>query len=234
MGTDRGITVAEAAERLDRSKMSVHRLLRSGQLTAAGTVGKTILIDRSTVERVAVGGTRHGRAWTAKTAWAALALLSGQNPTWISSSEKSRLRSRLRELDANAVCLLARKKDTTRRFRVSPDGLAALNDHLVASGAAAMRDGAMAATFGLSGGGGIAEGYVMAGDAQALADAFGMVEDPDGNAILHEVDIAEPFADGRALVAAIAVDLMGSLATRERSAGQRVITGLLHVGASHR
>ena len=69
----------------------------------------------------------------------------------------------------------------------------------------------------------------MIGDVSALADAFGLVEDPDGNAIIHEVDLDEPFADGRAPVAAIAVDLMDSLATRERSAGQRVINELLHV-----
>jgi excisionase family DNA binding protein len=225
----RDMTVTETAERLSRSKMSVHRLLNSGQLTSSGTAGNTILIDRSSVERLAVGGTRRGRAWTAKTAWAALALLSGQNPTWISSSEKSRLKSRLHHLDADAVCILARNKDRTIRFRVSPDGLATLNEHLIASGAAAMRDQSTAATFGMSGGGGIAEGYVMAGDAQSLADAFGMVEDPEGNAIIHEVDLAEPFAEGKAPVAAIAVDLMGSLATRERSAGQRVINGLLHV-----
>jgi excisionase family DNA binding protein len=225
----RDLTVAEAADRLGRSKMSIHRLLGSGQLTSAGTAGRTILIDRSSVERLAAGGTRRGRAWTAKTAWAALALLSGQNPTWISSSEKSRLKSRLRELDADAVCILARNKDKTIRVRVSPDGLAALNDHLIASGAAAMRDQRTAATFGMSGGSGIAEGYVMAGDAQALADAFGMVQDPEGNAIIHEVDLAEPFAEGRAPVAAIAVDLMGSLSTRERSAGHRIISGLLHV-----
>ncbi|MBO1268592.1 helix-turn-helix domain-containing protein [Arthrobacter cavernae] len=222
------LTVAESADRLGRSKMSVHRLLSSGQLTSAGTAGKTILIDRSSVERIAARGTRRGRAWTAKTAWAALALLSGQNPTWISSSEKSRLKSRLRELDADAVCILARNKDKTIRFRISPDGLAALNDHLIASGAAAMRDKNTAATFGMAGGGGIAEGYVMAGDAQALADAFSMVQDPEGNAIIHEVDFAEPFAAGRAPVAAIAVDMMNSLASRERSAGQRVISELLH------
>ncbi|WP_427018757.1 helix-turn-helix domain-containing protein [Pseudarthrobacter sp. P1] len=228
MEATRGLTVAEAADRLGRSRMSIHRLLGSGQLIPVGRAGKTILIDRSSVERLAAGGTRRGRAWTAKTAWAALALLSGQNPTWISSSEKSRLKSRLHELDADAVCILARNKDTTIRFRVSPDGLAALNDHLIASGAAAMRDQSTAATFGMSGGSGIAEGYVMAGDAQALADAFGMVQDPEGNAIIREVDLAEPFAEGRAPVAAIAVDLMGSLATRERRAGQRIITGLLH------
>ncbi|MFJ6453740.1 hypothetical protein [Paenarthrobacter sp. NPDC091669] len=43
-----------------------------------------------------------------------------------------------------------------------------------------------------------------------------------------EVDLDEPSADGRAPVAAIAVDLMGSLATRERSAGKRVINELLY------
>lgn len=223
------MTTRDASERLGITQVSVRQLINKGQLTSVGTAGRTLLIDRSSVERLAAAGTRRGRAWTAKTAWAALAILSGQNPTWISSSEKSRLKSRLRELDADAVCILARNKDKTLRYRASRDGLAALTDHLIASGASAMRDEDTADTFGMSGGGGIAEGYVMAGDAQALADAFGLVEDPDGNAIIHEVELTEPFAAGRAPVAAIAVDLMGSLATRERSAGQRVINGLLHV-----
>jgi len=223
------MTTREAGERLGITQVSIRQLIRKGQLSTVGTAGRTILIDRSSVERLAAGGTRRGRAWTAKTAWAALALLSGQNPSWISASEKSRLKSRLRNLDADAVAILARNKDRTIRFRATQDGLAALNDHLIASGASAMRDEATADTFGMSGGGGIAEGYVMAGDAAVLADAFGLVEDPDGNAIIHEVEMSEPFSDGRAPVAAIAVDLMGSLATRERSAGQRVINGLLHV-----
>jgi excisionase family DNA binding protein len=223
------MTTREASERLGITQVSIRQLVKSGQLSAAGTAGRTLLLDRSSVERLAAAGTRQGRPWTAKTAWAALALLSGQNPTWISASEKSRLKSRLRHLDAGAVAQLARAKDKTLRYRASADGLAALTGHLIASGATAMRDELTAHTFGMSGGGGIAEGYVMAGDAQALADAFGLVEDPDGNAIIHEVDLAEPFADGRAPVAAIAVDLMGSLATRERSAGQRVINELLHV-----
>ncbi|UVJ39413.1 helix-turn-helix domain-containing protein [Arthrobacter sp. CJ23] len=229
MQTMNCLTVAEVVEKLGITRASVHDLLRSGQLTAVGQAGRTLLIDRSSVERLAAAGTRRGRAWTAKTAWAALALLSGQNPTWISSSEKSRLKSRLRELDANAVCVLARNKDKTIRFRATPDGLTALTDHLIASGASAMRDEETADTFGMSGGSGIAEGYVMAGDARALAEAFGLVEDPDGNAIIHEVEIADAFTEGRVPVAAIAVDLMGSLAARERSAGQRVINELLHV-----
>lgn len=224
-----GLSTAEVAERLGITQVSVRQLIASGQLTMAGRVGRSILLDRASVERLAAAGTRRGRAWTAKIAWAALALLSGQNPTWISSSEKSRLKTRLRTLDAAAVCSLARHKDHTTRYRATPDALVVLNDYLIASGATAMRDESTAQTFGMTGGSGIAEGYVMAGDAQALVDSFGLVEDPEGNAIIHEVEVEEPFAEGRAPVAAVAVDLMASLATRERNAARRVIEELLHV-----
>jgi excisionase family DNA binding protein len=222
------MTTREAAERLGITQVSVRQLIHNGQLTAEGTAGRAILVSRSSVERLAAAGTRRGRAWTSRIAWAALALLSGRNPTWISPSERSRLKSRLNDMDADTVRILARNKDKTLRFRISPDGLTVLIDHLIVSGAAAMLDKDTAETFGMSGGGGIAEGYVRAGDARALADALGMVEDPDGNAIIHEVDFSEPFEEGKAPVAAIAVDLMDSLATRERSAGRRIIDGLLH------
>ena len=91
------------------------------------------------------------------------------------------MKRRLLELDADAVRVLARNKDRTHRYRATPDGLA--------------------------GGSGSAEGYVIAGDVSALVDAFGPVEDRNGNAIIHEVDLDEPFVDGRAPMAAIAVDL---------------------------
>ena len=229
MTTIATMTTREAGDRLGVTQVSIRQLINTGQLCAVGTAGRTILLDRSSVERLAAAGTRRGRAWTARTAWAALALLSGQNPSWISPPEKSRLRSNLRRLDADTICILARNKDTTIRYRATPDGLAALNNHLIASGASALRDETIADTFGMSGGGSGAEGYVMAGDAGALANAFGLVEDPSGNAIIHEVELAEPFIDGRAPIAAIAIDLMGSLATRERSAGRRIINKLLHV-----
>ncbi|MDJ0459296.1 helix-turn-helix domain-containing protein [Arthrobacter sp. NQ7] len=221
------MATAQVAERLGITQVSVRQLIASGQLAVVSRVGRSILIDRSSVERLAAIGTRRGRAWTARIAWAALALLSGQNPTWISASEEWRLKKRLSTLDAKAVSVLARNKDHTFRYRATPDALLALSDYLIASGATAMRDEATAETFGMTGGSGIAEGYVMAGDAHALANSFGLVQDPEGNAIIHEVELEEPFTGGTAPVAAVAVDLMGSLATRERSAGQRVIEELL-------
>lgn len=221
------MTTAEVASRLGISQASVRQLIQSGQLTVTRRVGRSILLDRSSVERLTAAGTRRGRAWTARIAWAALAILSGQNPTWISASEKSRLKKRLGTLDATSACVLARNKDHITRYRATPDALVALSDYLIASGATAMRDESMAETFGMTGGSGIAEGYLMTGDVEALVDSFGLVEDPEGNAIIHEVEVVEPFTEGRAPVASVAVDLMGSLATRERSAGQRVIAQLL-------
>ncbi|WP_028265025.1 hypothetical protein [Arthrobacter sp. MA-N2] len=43
-------------------------------------------------------------------------------------------------MDADTVCILARNKDKTLRFRISPDGLTVLIDHLIVRGAAAMQD----------------------------------------------------------------------------------------------
>lgn len=229
MSSTEAMTTHEAGERLGITQASVRQLVGSGQLTVVGKAGRTLLLNRSSVERRAAGGTRRGRAWTPKVAWAALALMSGTNPTWISSSEKSRLKSRLRGMTADDVATLSRNKDRIRRYRVTPDGLTMLLEHLIPGGVSALRDESVAAEFGLTGGSGLAEGYVMEGDADQLAAALGMVEDPEGNAIIHEVAMTEPFADGRAPLASVAVDLMNSLATRERSAGQRVINGLLHV-----
>lgn len=227
MNRGEALSTAQVAQRLGITQVSVRQLVDSGQLAVTGRVGRSFLLDSGSVERLAAAGTRRGRPWTPKTAWAALALLSGQNPTWIDPSEKSRLKSRLRTLDAAAVCVLARNKDRTFRYRATPDALVALSEYLIASGATAMRDETIAETFGMTGGSGIAEGYVMAGDAKALADSFGLVEEPNGNSIIHEVELEEPFTDGHAPVAAVAVDLMGSLAVRERSAGQRVLMELL-------
>lgn len=229
MSSMEAMTTHEAGERLGITQASVRQLIGSGQLTVVGRAGRALLLNRSSVERRAAAGSRRGRAWAPKVAWAALTMLSGGNPGWISPSEKSRLKSRLRGRTAEDVAVLARHKDRVRRYRVTPDGLPVLQDHLIPGGVSALRSEAIAARFGLTSGSGLVEGYVMQGDAEQLAEALGMVEDPEGNAIVREVAISEPFAEGHAPLAAIAVDLMGSLSTRERSAGRRVINELLHV-----
>ena len=47
------MTVAEVGDRLGVTRASVHDLLDSGQSTAGGRAGRILLIDRSSVERLA-------------------------------------------------------------------------------------------------------------------------------------------------------------------------------------
>ncbi len=133
----------------------------------------------------------------------------------------------MRTKSANDVYILSRDRAKTIRYRAIPEAVIRVDEYLIASGAAAMRDEATAALFGLAGGGGYAEGYVMEGGAATLAGSFGLVEDPQGNVTIHEADSEQVFVDDRTPIAAIAVDLMNSLATRERSAGIRVLEELL-------
>lgn len=221
------MTVKDAGEKLGVSHRAVQQFVRSGRLTRTGTVGRTILIDPASVERLAAAGTRRGRGWKPRTAWAALAVLSGQDAPWLEASPKSRLKKSLRTMTANDIYILARDKAVTTRYRAVPDAVTMVDEYLIPSGGAAMRDEDTAARFGLTGNGGYAEGYVLKGDASPLMTSFGLVEDPQGNVTIHEVESEEVFTDNRAPIAVIAVDLMNSLTTRERSSGTRVLEELL-------
>ncbi|WP_240484203.1 hypothetical protein [Pseudarthrobacter sulfonivorans] len=130
-------------------------------------------------------------------------------------------------MEPTELPILARRRAWVRHFRGTPDVVQLLRNHLLLSGAAALHDDDIAKRFGLSGGSGTADGYARSGDAEALQDAYGLIEDREGNVTIREVTVTGAFADGKVPVAAIALDLLESPATRERSAGRRVIKELL-------
>jgi excisionase family DNA binding protein len=222
------VTTREAANRLGISDVAVRKMLRTGRLTGVGTAGRTLLIDPASLQRVVDSGRHIGRLWSPKMAWAALCMLSGQETPWISASEKYRLKTRLSAIRAEDLHLLARNRATVKRYRATPAAVERLRPRIMLTAGSALRDETTAARFGLSGGGGIAEGYATVGDGEKFAKALGMVEEPSGNVVIRETALAEPFGTGRTPLAVVAVDLMDSLSTRERSAGIRVLTELLH------
>ncbi|WP_240630135.1 helix-turn-helix domain-containing protein [Specibacter cremeus] len=222
------MTTAEAAERLGVGARAVRRLLSSGRLVKAGAAGRVLLIDTASVERLALTGTRRGRPWSQPVAWAALSMLSGLDVDWIGSSEKARLKARLRDLTADDVAILSRNRSTCRRYQGTPDAVDVLRSHLLPSGAAAMGVDEIAERFGLAVGDAAVEGYVAEGDATELEAALGLRADTEGNVVIREVTATAAFRGGQVPVAAIALDLMESPATRERSAGRRVLEELLH------
>ncbi|MBT2515706.1 hypothetical protein [Arthrobacter sp. ISL-30] len=145
----------------------------------------------------------------------------------IGSAERYRLRTRLRDLSPREVHQLARNRAEVKRYRATPTAIERLHQALIPTAGSAMRDDQTAARFGLSGGGGFVDGYATARDGDRFAAALGMVEDPSGNVVIRETALTEPFASQRTPLAAVAVDLMDSLATHERSAGALVLKELL-------
>jgi hypothetical protein len=222
------LTTGQTAKRLGVTQVAVRKLIGTGQLVQAGTVGRAILVDTASVDQLARIGTRHGRPWTQENAWAALTLLSGETRVgWIGPSEISRLTQKLRTMKSTELPILARRRASVRHFRATNDVVQLLRNHLLLSGAAAMGDDDIATRFGLTGGTGTAEGYARTGDADALQGAYGLIDDREGNVVIREVTVTGAFADGKVPIAAIALDLLESPATRERSAGQRVIKELM-------
>lgn len=113
VSVDDAMTVRAAARLLGVSEKQVQHLGRRGQVcyVARG------LLDGASVRRLhALRQGGHTRGWSADTAWAAIALLSGRNADWLGQSQISRLRTRLREIDAARLVAATRNRAAIGRF----------------------------------------------------------------------------------------------------------------------
>jgi hypothetical protein len=165
------LTTAEAAERLGVSERRVQQMLNTGDLLRVARG----LVDRHSVELYrSEGRNRRRRYWAEHTAWAAIALLSGeQRADWLGQVQASRLRTALRET-ADAAQLVARLRGrATRHVYSGHSSVAArLRDEVSTSNAALL---------GLSTPLTEVDGYV--GSKEALEDIvrrYALREDPAG------------------------------------------------------
>lgn len=222
------MTTKEAGAELSISADGVRKLIDSGTLAVSTRVGRNILIDRTAVLRLKNRGTRVGRPWREASAWAALALISGNETGWIDPQTRYRLRQRLLGISALDLAALTSRKDVTTRYRVMPSEVDGLRQHLLLTGSAAMTDTGVASQFGLvAGPGGNCEGYVHAQEADHLVQEYFMVPDPEGNVTLRVIDGNVPVIREELATVVVAVDLMDSLASRERKAGESVLETIL-------
>ena len=198
--------MAEAAQRLDVNVQRVHQRIADGSL-AAERIGNQWIIDEADVQRM---DRRHaGRPLSSRSAWAlAMAAASERNsfsrpaaPWQISAPERSRARSRLRQLlsDASsaasseelAAVVRAVMKNRARRlmFRSSPRDLVDLRaDERVQPSGVSLRASDIAAAD-------IVEGYTTERDLDGLVNDFLLVEarHDNANVILHVVENEVPF-----------------------------------------
>lgn len=218
------MSVSAAAQHLGVTPRQVARLAHAGELTVTRRIGGALLLDGASVHRRVQARPARGRPATPSGAWAALAVLSGQAADWLEPSAMSRLRTRLRRSTADDVAWMVRRR-CLRVERMQGWGDAT---GLVPTGASVLADPYWSDYFGLSPvDRGIRDGYVSEGDHAALVRDLGLVPDPEGDVTVRVVPADAGWSVDRVLPAAVAVDLMESLDTREAAAGARALTGML-------
>ncbi len=216
------MTTVVSAGVLGVSARQIARLARAGELTVTRTVGGALLLDGASVHRLAKQGRHNGRPWAARTAWAALALLSGERADWLEASAMSRLRHRLRAGRASELCWMTRRRATVHRMRGWGKDTGLLH-----SGVSALRDPVVSERFNLTAVNNGSDGYVHVRNFASVTAALGLVDDVDGDMTVRVVPDDAGYTVDRVLTAAVAVDLTGSLDTRESAAGMRVLGDLL-------
>ncbi|MFV0405827.1 MAG: hypothetical protein ACK5LN_03225 [Propioniciclava sp.] len=132
--------MADVAREHARTPRFVQQAVQAGDLPVLRMVGRTAVIDDVAVTAWARSLAR-GRRWTPAVREAAFDLLSTGQSSWLSSSERSRLRSRLRTMPAQAIAHAAgglagewaryRTSDVGGLTPIGPSAVDAASLHLV-------------------------------------------------------------------------------------------------------
>ncbi len=198
----------------------VQRMVASGALTQTGVVGRTSLIDATSVQRLKAQGARPGRPWSSETIAAAIDLLDHGASEQLDSVEQARLLKRLRLASPEEVVRAMRKRAQVQRYRASESFIERIFERVTLTGAAALNtEPALLLQFGL-----VAisrrkiDGYIELKNARRIIRSCHLVGDAQGNVTLRVTDI-DALLKQELQAVVIALDLADSLDTRERKAG---------------
>jgi hypothetical protein len=172
------MSVRVAAQLLGVTEKQVQHLGRRGEVLY---VARGLLDGASVRTFQAVRQGKHTRGWSGRTAWAAIALLSGREADWLGQGQVSRLRSRLRDIDSAGLVAATRNRALVGRFA----------GHQAAAGRLARESGTVErrALPGLVGQDHYAgtEWYVDARDEDYLVRTYGLRSDARGDFVLRAV-----------------------------------------------
>jgi hypothetical protein len=209
------LDVQGAAQLLGVSVRQVQHLVAEGELTGVARG----VIDSSSVDRfLAVRGRARSRPWATPTAWGAIAILSGVDATWMGTTQRSRLRARLRTMTAESLLAQTRGRARPLRFAGHPSAAERIREQIVDT-----RDAST--TLGLAQSTDV-DGYVATEGIDDLARRFALLPDEAGRFTLRSTTF--PLKEIRRLSSAdvvlAALGLAESLDTRERRAGLDALT----------
>lgn len=107
VSVDGAMSVAEAAKLLLVTDKQIQHLGRVGDLAYVARG----LLDAGSVRALhAMRRGQHTRGWSSRTAWAAASLLAQRDAAWLGQAQASRLKSRLRSIDATHLVSATRNR----------------------------------------------------------------------------------------------------------------------------
>jgi hypothetical protein len=223
------MSVRAAAQLLGVTEKQVQHLGRRGEVLY---VARGLLDGASVRAYQAVRQGRHTRGWSGRTAWAAIALLSGRDADWLGQGQVSRLRSRLRDIDSADLVAATRNRALVGRFSGHP----AAADRLAREPSTVERR-ALRGIVGQSQDAGT-DWYVDGRDEEYLVQTYGLRPDARGNFVLRAVNTEDTLDnDGVTLHLVIALMMEDDVLTaldsatsedpRERGVAMRVLDDAL-------
>ena len=219
------IGIADAARQLGVSPRRVHQMVAAGRLDGL-RIGRSWVLDRADVQRIALSRREAGRPWNPSSAWNVLALASGGPVRGGSPVERSRAKKRLQH-GLEPLANRLRSRAQSHWFNAHPAVQAEILSQpgVVASGVSALA--AHGADLMVSGQG---EAYVRASQVAEVADRFALDADSDRpNVRLRVVgDDDWPFEEEQRAASApvVAVDLLDSDDERSRRAARELLARL--------
>jgi hypothetical protein len=204
------VVVSEAAGQLGITTRQVQHLVARGELRA---LARGVIDDTSVDRYLATRRASRRRAWSEETAWGAVALLSARDAVWMGTSQRSRLKARLRMLGADALVGRARARATVTRYTGHATTAIRLAKELVVTTRTAEALG-LAATAAV-------DGYTTTGEIDSLVARHGLARDDNGMLTLRAtaMDLAVVAELANADTVLGALDLAESLDVRERRVG---------------
>lgn len=215
------LTATELATRLGVSKRHATDLLATNVIAGRQLSSGAWLADSDSVAHYESAARRgKGRKLDADTAWGLLWELSGRDAEWLTPSTLSRVRSRIRDAQAEEIARAVAGRTRAHRFRAANPAKAAAG--LIATGRAA----ASVLGVGLMNDTRQVSGYTRRESAANYALENFMVADRSGHDVIYDNTLPIDYAGDVMPTAVIAADLAVSTDTRERSGGLRGLDDL--------
>lgn len=219
------LTTREAANYLNVTEHRVVELARNGDLDATRLSERVLLVNATSVHRLASIERFAGRPLNPRAAWGMLWMLDGLRASWLSPVQHCRIKNRLSEWDAHRVVWSTRKRARRMTFWANDAFVPDIHDELMLTGRSAVAKNTKdepdeCRCFDL-----IAQmpssqlvGYIPESKLKILQSKCCLLPDAAGNIELH---VAEwlPYFENMLPRSVVAADLAMSPDPRERQAG---------------